>query len=133
MSTPAHDYKYDRVLLVDDSKIDLLFQDQLIKTNQFARHVDQFSSAQEAIDYLKNPDNPAPEIIFLDIMMPVKDGFEFLEDFDDLPDEIKRKTKVVMLSNMQSFKYLNKANASPYVHKFLNKPLSKPVLEAINL
>ena len=133
MSTSEEEFKYNNVLLIDDSKLDLLFQDQLIKTSKFAQNVHQASSATEALDYLKNPSNPKPDIIFLDIMMPVKDGFEFLDDFDELPQETRQKAKVVMLSNTQSFKYLNKANANPYVYKFLNKPLSQPVLEAINI
>jgi CheY-like chemotaxis protein len=66
-------------------------------------------------------------------MMPGMDGFGFLDEFDRLDDSIKKKTRIVMLSTSESFKDLNRANQNKYVNKFLNKPLTEAMLNALNL
>ena len=66
-------------------------------------------------------------------MMPVMDGFAFLDEFAKLPEDITKNCKVIMLSTSESFKDLNKANKNRFVYKFLNKPLTDQVLAAINV
>ena len=67
-------------------------------------------------------------------MMPMMDGFGFLDEFAKLPEEITKKCKIVMLSTSESFKgETNRANKNRYVYKFLNKPLTEQVLAAINV
>jgi hypothetical protein len=59
------------------------------------------------------------------------DGFEFLDAYAKLPTEVTAKPKVIMLSSSESFKDLNRANSNRFVFKFLNKPLTEAVLDAI--
>jgi CheY-like chemotaxis protein len=123
-------------MLVDDNELDNFINKKLLENEKFAEEILVHQSAQSALDDLKrlesNPDK-LPRIIFLDIMMPHMDGFGFLAEIDKLSDTVKKNCKVIMLSTTESFKDLNRANQSRYVYKFLNKPLSKPVLEAIQL
>ena len=88
------------------------------------------ANAEEALDIVENQ---YIDLAVVDIMMPGMDGFGFLEEFDKLPEQVKNHSKVVMLSTSESFKDLNKANQSRYVYKFLNKPLNKAILDAINV
>ena len=125
--------RYNLIMLIDDNELDNFVNKKLIENEQFANQVVVQSSGISALEYLKNPSGGIPDLIFLDIMMPGMDGFGFLEEFEKLPDDAKKKSRIVMLSTSESFKDLNKANQNKYVYKFLNKPLNKPVLDALNV
>jgi CheY-like chemotaxis protein len=128
--------KYPLVMLIDDNDLDIMVNKKLIESENFSSNVVSHTSAQNALDYLKanaSADDKIPNVIFLDIMMPEMDGFGFIDEFGKLDDAVKKKTHIVMLSTTESFKDLNRANQSPYVYKFLNKPLTAPVLKALNV
>jgi CheY-like chemotaxis protein len=91
-------------------------------------------SADAALDYLREVStDPAqvPDVIFLDLNMPVKDGFGFLADFANLNENVKSKSKVIVLSSSISPDDINRASVNPHVYKYLNKPLSEKYLEVI--
>ena len=124
--------RYPVVMLIDDNELDNFINKKLLENEKFADTVLVHQSAQSALDELKRSDQ-LPKIIFLDIMMPHMDGFGFLDEMSKLDDNIKSTCKVIMLSTSESFKDLNRANQSRFVYKFLNKPLNKLVLDAIQL
>lgn len=130
----AEKSRYSKVLLIDDNAIDNFVNKKLIEMTGFAADVEIFESAEAALDNLKTrKKDQLPDVIFLDIMMPAMDGFAFLEEFKELGPEYLEKCKIIMLSTSESFRDLNRANKSPLVQKFLNKPLTEPILEAINI
>jgi CheY-like chemotaxis protein len=132
MSTP----KYALVMLVDDNELDNFINKKLVESDSFCGAATIHTSAQSALDHLKSKSgSPAevPDIIFLDIMMPEMDGFGFLDEFDKLPDSVKTKSRIVMLSTSDSFKDLNRANQNKYVKRFLNKPLNAQILAALSI
>jgi CheY-like chemotaxis protein len=126
--------KYKRVMLVDDNPMDNMVNGQLIESTGFAQKTVTFETARETLDFLKKASaDDIPELLFLDIIMPVMDGFQFLEEFEKLDSSITKKCKVVLLSTSDSFKDLNRANKNKLVRKFLNKPLTPEILSAINI
>lgn len=128
--------RYPMIMLVDDNELDNFINKKLLETESFSSEFLIHTSAVNALDDLKKRSGDAsrlPRIIFLDIMMPGMDGFGFLDEFAKLPEDIRKYCKIVMLSTTESFKDLNRANQSPYVYKFLNKPMNKSVLDAINI
>ncbi|MFM7900769.1 MAG: response regulator [Bacteroidota bacterium] len=126
--------RFAHVLLVDDNEIDNFINERIIVSSGFCANVVVKFSADAALDYLREVStDPAqvPDVIFLDLNMPVKDGFGFLADFASLNDNVKSKSKVIVLSSSISPDDINRASVNPHVYKYLNKPLSEKYLEAV--
>ena len=126
--------KFTNVLLVDDNEIDNFINERIIASSKFAEHITVKNSADSALDYLRSISESGekiPDIIFLDLNMPIKDGFGFLADFSGLADTIKSKSRIIVLSSSISPEDINKASVNPFVFKYLNKPLSEKYLEAV--
>lgn len=127
--------KFDRVLLIDDNDIDNFINERMITTNQFSKLVVVKNSGESALQFLRdNADKPEilPQIIFLDLNMPVMDGFSFLEAYENLPESILTTCKVIVLSSSISPEDINRASTNQYVVKYVNKPLNEKYLDAIN-
>ncbi len=126
--------RFKRVLLIDDNEIDNFINERIITSSGFSEVCAVQTTTDAAIDYLKGLtdfSDKLPEIIFLDLNMPVKDGFAFLEIFNSLDEAIRAVCKVVVLSSSISPDDINRASSNPYVIRYLNKPLSEKYLEAI--
>ena len=127
-------YKFDSVLLIDDNDIDNFINERMITTNQFSPKVIVKNSGELALQFLRdNADSEnLPKVIFLDLNMPVMDGFAFLDEYEKLPDNIKSNMKIIVLSSSISPEDINRASTNPYVVKYVNKPLNEKYLSAIN-
>ena len=135
MKTEDKTYKFDRVLLIDDNDIDNFINERMITTNFFSNRVIVKNSGESALNYLKEnagEDANLPQIIFLDLNMPIMDGFAFLTEYEKLSDGVKKNCKVIVLSSSISPEDINRASTNPLVVKYVNKPLNEKYLAAIN-
>jgi len=124
------------VMLVDDNDTDNFISKRIIEITNFAKVVIVKSSGKSALDYLeenKENDGSLPEIIFLDINMPIVDGFVFLYEFEKFSDSVKDHCKVIILSSSDNKRDIDKIVNNDYVIKFITKPLTEASLEEINL
>ena len=120
-----------QVLLIDDSEIDVLVNRRLMELTSFSKHVMVTGSAEEALHYLKEEcrnHNEAPDWIFLDVHLPGKSGYDFIQEFESLPEFIREKTRIIILSVFQKPEHLEKALEYPYVFGQLDKPLTQSAL-----
>lgn len=134
MSQKSSNYRCKKALLVDDNEIDNFINERILNSSGFAEEVIVKNSSDAAIEFLRqfaSGTENLPKFVFLDLNMPVKDGFAFLEDFKNLDEAVKNNCKVIVLSSSISPEDINKASANPYVLKYINKPLSEKYLEAI--
>lgn len=134
MSEKSSNYRCKKALLVDDNEIDNFINERILNSSGFAEEVIVKNSSDAAIEFLRqfaSGTENLPKFVFLDLNMPVKDGFAFLEDFKNLDEAVKNNCKVIVLSSSISPEDINKASANPYVLKYINKPLSEKYLEAV--
>jgi CheY-like chemotaxis protein len=116
---------YKNILVVDDSEIDQLIVRKVIQITSFAQNVVIKNSGQTALEYLAvTPPDKLPEIIFLDLNMPVLDGLSFLKIFETLPEIIRKTCQIVVLSSSTNKNDLTKVLESQYVKKVITKPLT---------
>jgi len=132
------DSKYYAVMLIDDNEIDNLINQKMIEASGITEHIYTHTGARSAIEFLKNMEkledtgrNVLPKLIFLDIDMPLMDGFQFLDEFEKLDDNTKKHCSVVMLTSSISPADVNKSKKYEYVKKYINKPLSQENLEKL--
>ena len=123
--------RYKRVLLVDDSKFDNIVNSRLIEKSELTEKLDIFVSGPKALAHMQeiaeageNSSLQVPELIFLDINMPLMSGFDFLETFQQLPDWMTKGTRIVMLSSSINPEDRERSMGSPFVADFISKPLT---------
>ncbi|HZG00782.1 MAG TPA: response regulator [Chitinophagales bacterium] len=126
--------KHRNILLVDDNEINNLLHERLIELSDFGAPVVVRQTAPEALEFLLSiADSPdqIPEFIFLDIRMPIMDGFGFMDEFQKMPEALTGKSKVILLSSTLDPEDNEKAKRYPHVVKMLQKPLTVDQLNSI--
>lgn len=125
-------------MLIDDNEIDNLINQKIIESCNLCEYIFTHTSAKSAIEFLRNIERVSkwskemlPEFIFLDIDMPLMDGFQFLEEFARLSTETKTHCKIVMLTSSNNEADILRAQKSNYVVKYITKPLTEENLRAL--
>ena len=129
----------DSILFIDDDPITIMLCKMVIKKASFSNEIATAKNGEEALQYfntLKEIDSNGefkkqPQLIFLDLNMPVMGGWEFLDSFSTSDYADYNKTKVIILSSTIDPEDLEKSKKYPMVIDFLSKPISKEMLEYV--
>ncbi|HEY8399878.1 MAG TPA: response regulator [Cytophagaceae bacterium] len=122
--------KLNCALLVDDDSINNFINERLLKKLNIAHETKIVLNGEEAIKFITGrveQGQPCPELILLDINMPVMDGFEFLQAYEKIHIPNKNSVVIVMLTtstNPNDTERLNNSGVSGYI----NKPLTEQKL-----
>jgi CheY-like chemotaxis protein len=120
---------YNTCLLIDDNYIDNFVTRKLLESSNFAKNIIVMPSSSEAINSLRDG-LVKPDVIFLDLRMPVMNGFEFLQAFEKLNID-KDAIKIFMLSSSLDPTDIKQSFDNKYVTQFIHKPLTKKLLEEL--
>lgn len=127
----------DKILCVDDDAITLMLCKKVIVKTGFSKETVTAQNGEEALKYFDNitentNNTTLPQLIFLDLNMPILGGWEFLDIFSEPKYSSFNKTKIVVLSSTIDPEDLEKAKKYPMVIDFLSKPISVSMLDYLN-
>ncbi|OYX81502.1 MAG: response regulator, partial [Flavobacteriales bacterium 32-34-25] len=109
----------DLILCVDDDPITLMLCKKVITKASFSDAIITAKNGEEALQYfnsiINKEGNKLPNLIFLDLNMPVMDGWEFLDNFSTNKYSEVNKTKIVVLSSTIDPEDLQKSKKYPMV------------------
>jgi CheY-like chemotaxis protein len=125
MSTSSKLRKINSVLFVDDDKVTNFLNHNVISNLNIANKIIMKVNGKDAIDYLKEgcSSTDYPDLILLDIKMPVMDGFEFLRQFEELFNQINHTIHLVVLTTSKDSEDIARLRRLGDYH-FENKPLT---------
>lgn len=126
--------KYKKIMIVDDNEFDSYITARLIENSTLAAEVIEFSSAKLALEFLTENQNNTkmlPEVILLDIYMPLMDGFEFIEKFRKLSNEANLHCKICVVSTTVNDYYIHKAKIDENI-RFTSKPITTDFLSNLD-
>lgn len=130
----------NKILCIDDDPITLMLCKKVISKSEFSSEIDSAHNGEEALEYFdnlrtekdSNNEIKAPELIFLDLNMPIMNGWEFLDIFTKNNYTISfPETKVIVLSSTIDPKDIEKSKSYPMVINFLSKPITREMLDSI--
>jgi CheY-like chemotaxis protein len=127
------------ILLVDDDTATNVVNRIIINRLNLNTHIEVTLNGKQAMDYLtykgqynySSTHPPQPGIIFLDINMPLMNGWEFIAEYDKLPKEQKENIIVVMVSSSLNPEDKKRAASNSTITKFVSKPLNREVIEKL--
>lgn len=124
-------------MLIDDDESTNFLHKLVIDEECCTDHVVVFESAEKALVYLTEAfENTEanyirPDLIFLDINMPRMNGWEFIEEYQKLPEDKRSRIVIMMLTTSLFPDDQEKAKTTKEVDGFYNKPLTPEIIEEV--
>lgn len=118
---------FNSTMLIDDDTVNNFVTKRLLEKFIITNGIFMVPNGEEALKFIVNYDpdfNTCPELIFLDIEMPVMDGYSFLESFEELSFLNKEKVNIVMLTNTSDPVAMERCR-SMGAKFFITKPLTE--------
>ena len=128
--------KIKMACIIDDDSIYVNLVKKIIETKKLCDNLLVFNNGKDGIDYFESilqnlEQNDIPEIILLDINMPVMDGWEFIERFTKIQNKFKKRITLYVVSSSINATEIEKAKSLSSVENYLVKPVNIDELEAV--
>ena len=124
----------NHIVLVDDNETTSFLNNRLLSRLALAEKVTTFTRAEEASQFLwsdaQTAPTPTPDLVFVDLKMPGMSGFDFLEQYNQLPAAVQERTVVAVLTT--SMHSADTARVAQYPNvEYLTKPLTEEKLQRL--
>lgn len=129
--------KVELACIIDDDKIYVNLVKKIIEIKKLSENLLIYKNGKEALDYFKNimenvtDEDKLPDIIFLDLNMPVMDGWEFLNEFIKIKNNLNKKITLYVVSSSIDPRDLERAKSFNLVTDYLIKPIELKKFEKI--
>ena len=120
-----------KVFIIDDDLIHQRIAQIMIEKHQLFDEFISFTEAEKAISFLKTNKSNAlklPDVILLDLNMPVVDGWDFLDIYEGFRDEINKPIRIFIVTSSVDEKYILRSKNYSSVTGFISKPLSPEII-----
>lgn len=125
--------KFQNILLIDDDQTNNFLVKLMLNKTNAVENIHVALNGQQGLDkvheFQKN--GIQLDLIFLDINMPIMNGFEFLDEYQKLPAEYHSKTTIMMISTSVHVEDHNRIKTYDCVDQFIEKPLSVEIIEEL--
>jgi len=120
--------------IVDDDEIFTYGFKKITAIKGLFDEILNFSNGKEAIDFLKDPQNEQrlPDVLFVDINMPVMNGWEFNEAFEEIKSQLGKNITLYNISSSIDLEDIKRAKSNPIITDYLLKPIDEQYLAEIS-
>lgn len=121
------------VMLIDDDYATNYLHQLFLEESGRVENIMVAKSADEALTTLKEglENNQIPEVIFLDINLPAKNGWEFIDEYSEIVGEASKNSKVIMLSTSENPRDMEKSKEYNLIKEYRIKPLSVDIINEV--
>jgi len=127
--------KIESCCIIDDDPIFIYGIKRIMKEISFCKKITVYNNGQEALDgltQLTQESNEIPQVILLDLNMPIMNGWEFLDEYIKIPNSNLEKVVIYITSSSVDPRDLEKIkDYKPWVHNYILKPVTPNDLENI--
>ncbi|NEU09112.1 response regulator [Flavihumibacter sp. R14] len=120
-----------KVFIIDDDSIHQRIAQIMIEKHQLFDEYTSFTEAEKAVAFLKDKKNSPqelPDVILLDLNMPVIDGWDFLDLYQNFKNELSKAIRIFIVTSSVDEKDILRAQDYAFVTGFISKPLSPDII-----
>ncbi len=126
----------ESICIIDDDHIYINLVSKIIELKRLSNNVLVFNNGKQALDFFleiieKEENNDVPQVIFLDLNMPIMDGWEFLKEFSKIKNKISKHIDLYVVSSSINTMDIDRARSIDVVSDYLTKPIKIDDFERI--
>ncbi|MGZ3750476.1 MAG: response regulator [Mucilaginibacter sp.] len=124
-----------KLILIDDEPIFHKIVQMTLKYSELSNQATYSFDGEIVLDYLeekKSEFKALPDYIFIDLYMPLFDGWDFLNRFQNIYKSLKKNIKIYIVSSSVDPRDVDRSKLYPFVTTFISKPVMKDIFDSID-
>lgn len=117
-----------KLMIVDDDTLSIYLNKITIEQTNMANICETFDNGLDAINFIKkntkNPDS-LPDIILLDLFMPIMDGWQFINEYNSFKEKLSKEILIFIVSSSISPDDISRSKSYNSIQDYIIKPITK--------